>query len=134
MKNILTQKKEKALCPSCKNTLIIEDDPGIREAFQNVLEFEGYNVFTAPNGKEGFELLTRIPEPCLIFLDIMMPIMNGIEFLKIIQKDKIFSNIPVVIVSAFADRAKEFHVKGIIDKPVDITKVLNVAKEYCNEN
>lgn len=122
---------DKPECNISRHTLIIEDDASIRETFKFVLEFEGYKVLTAQNGKEGLELLSRIPKPCLIFLDLMMPIMNGLEFLKRIEKDENLATIPVVIVSAFTERAKDVHVKEIISKPVDLAKILNLAKEFC---
>lgn len=115
----------------CESTLIIEDDEDIRESFKFALEFEGYRVFTACNGKDAISVLSKIPKPCLIFLDLMMPVMNGVEFLKAIENEKAYSSIPVVVVSAFTDRAKNIKVNQIVSKPIDLAKVLDIAKEYC---
>lgn len=119
--------------PICNihNTLVIEDDEAIRDSLKLVLELEGYSVFTAANGKEGLEMLKNIPRPCIIFLDLMMPIMNGWEFIDAIEKDDILAEIPVIIVSAFADKSKTTHAKGIVKKPVDINDLLKFVNKYC---
>lgn len=119
--------------PNCEihNTLVIEDDEAIRDSLKLVLELEGYSVFTAANGKEGLELLKTMPRPCIIFLDLMMPIMNGWEFIDAIEKDDILAEIPVIIVSAFVDKGKTTHAKGIVKKPVDINDLLKFVNKYC---
>jgi CheY-like chemotaxis protein len=119
--------------PRCeiKNTLVIEDDEAIRDSLKMVLELEGYTVFTAINGQDGLEKLKTMPKPCIIFLDLMMPIMNGWEFIELIEKDILLATIPVVIVSAFADKNKTSHAKGIVKKPVDINDLLKFVEQYC---
>lgn len=64
-----------------KRILIIEDEKPLREAFAFLFESEGYDVFLAENGKAGIEALPRA-RPDLILLDMLMPVMNGLEFLK----------------------------------------------------
>lgn len=119
------------LCDNNKKTLVIEDDKAIRDSLKFVLEFEGYKVFTAANGKEGIDLLLKIPRPCLILLDLMMPVMNGWEFIETMGKNTTLSNIPVIVVSAFTERAKDINAKAIMKKPVDIFELLNIVKEHC---
>ena len=117
----------------CQSILIVEDDEGIRNALRLALELEGYQVFTASNGKEGLELLPKMPVPCLILLDLMMPVMNGWEFaLALEEKDMILATIPVVVVTAFADQAKTIKAKGVIKKPVDLEVLFQMVKRWCN--
>ena len=113
------------------NTLVVEDDEAIRESLKLILEFEGYTVYTASNGKEGLEILKKIPRPCIIFLDLMMPIMNGWDFIEAVEKDVVLATIPVVIVSAFADSGRNLHVKGIVKKPVNIDDLMKFSNQYC---
>lgn len=120
-------------CITSKNTLVIEDDPAIRETLKLVLEMEGYQVFTASNGKEGIELLRDIPKPCIILLDLMMPVMNGWEFVEAIEKDVILATIPVVVVSAFTDRTKTIKATDVIKKPVDLSALLKILQDYCGK-
>src|SRR5215470_10420401 len=60
-----------------RNILLIEDDEDIRAIIKDALEWDGYHVYTASNGKEGMEILPQMPAPSLILLDLMMPVMNG---------------------------------------------------------
>lgn len=119
--------------PSCNKTvLIIEDDHDIRETFRQLLEMEGYGAVTASNGKEGLELLKRMGRPCLILLDLMMPVMNGWEFLAAQKGDLALANIPVVVVTA-AGKSKENSIEaaGYIKKPVELQSLLDTVKQYC---
>ncbi len=101
--------------------LVIDDNKNIRFLMQELLEAEGYKVFTATNGKEALDVLDKEPID-LAVVDIMMPVLNGYEFteeLRSFNKD-----LPVLMVSAKQlpeDRKKGF-VSGIDDymtKPID---------------
>lgn len=63
------------------NILVVEDNKTLNQAYKLILQKEGHEVRVAYNGKEGLEL-AKISEPDLILLDMLMPVMNGIEFLK----------------------------------------------------
>src|SRR5690606_28206772 len=90
----------------CKTILVVEDDADIREVLREVLEVEGFTVRTADNGKVGLEALEEIGRPCLILLDLMMPVMNGLEFLAALRARSAPRSPPVVIVSAYSDIAR----------------------------
>jgi two-component system alkaline phosphatase synthesis response regulator PhoP len=62
--------------------LIVEDDTDLNNAYQIILSSAGYDVSTALNGKEALDLLERDGDPRIIFLDLRMPVMGGINFLK----------------------------------------------------
>jgi CheY-like chemotaxis protein len=57
--------------------LIVDDDTGVRETLESILEAEGYSTACAANGKEALDCLQKFPLPCLILLDVVMPVMNG---------------------------------------------------------
>jgi CheY-like chemotaxis protein len=63
------------------NVLVIEDNKTLNHAYKLILQKEGFNVRVAYNGKEGLEL-AQISEPSLILLDMLMPVMTGIDFLE----------------------------------------------------
>jgi CheY-like chemotaxis protein len=115
----------------CKSIMVIEDDKDIRNALVEVLAEEGYNTHSAENGKEALEVLRKIPKPCLVFLDLMMPIMNGREFLDEVMKDSYLAPVPVVVVSAIADKADVSGAVGFLKKPIDIEMILKVANNFC---
>jgi CheY-like chemotaxis protein len=81
--------------------LVVDDDPAIRETLADLLQDEGYVVMTAINGKEA---LTRLragsARPCVILLDLMMPVMSGAEFYAEMRSDPALADIPVVVISA----------------------------------
>lgn len=115
-----------------KRILIIEDDYDIRETFKQLLELEGYEVMTAANGKEGLETLKRMQRPCVILLDLMMPVMNGWEFLNAQKNDPALADIPVVVVTAAGkDKEKSVDAAGYIKKPVELQALLDTVKQYC---
>lgn len=115
----------------CKEILIVEDEPDIREVLRQVLEMEGYEPRTASNGREAMESLQSESPPCLILLDLMMPVMNGWEFLEEYRKKSGLAAVPVVVVSAVADRGKAPRADGFIRKPVELESLLATIKQYC---
>lgn len=78
--------------------LIIEDDPLVSRMYGKVMKFEGMEVDTAADGKEGIEK-AKATKPNLIFCDVMMPKMNGIEVLEHLKADPETSTIPVVMLT-----------------------------------
>jgi CheY-like chemotaxis protein len=111
--------------------LIVEDDEIIRESIRMLLELEGYAATCAANGQEALEQLKTMPQPCLILLDLMMPVMNGWEFVHALDRDSTLATIPVVVVTAFSEKAGEMKSRLIIKKPVDTGILLRVVHQHC---
>lgn len=114
-----------------KPILIVEDDNDIRETLQQALELEGFRVFTAPNGQDALESLPKIEKPGLILLDLMMPVMNGWQFLEAKKGHADLMTIPVIVITAAGDKVKTVDANGVIKKPVDLDDLLSVVKQYC---
>ena len=115
--------------------LVVDDDEAIRESLADLLGDEGYRVQTATNGAEALSLL-RPPahlRPCVILLDLMMPIMNGQEFYAEQQRDPTLAAIPIVVISA--DKNVALKATGIngefLPKPVRLDTVLGVLGRHC---
>lgn len=106
---------------------VVEDDTDTRECLGDLLREEGYSVYTAANGLEALDMLARIPRPGLILLDLMMPVMNGWDFLDAIRKDRGAPEVPVVIVSA-CDAPPGVQV---LRKPVSLDELLRVIERHC---
>lgn len=113
-----------------KPILIVEDDREIREALRDSLELEGYTVFTASNGQEAFDTLGNMERPAVILLDLMMPVMNGWQFLEAQREHDVYATIPVVVISAAGEKAKTAQAAGYIKKPIDLDALLNVVGQY----
>ena len=88
-----------------KTILVVEDEPALREAIKLKLEKAGIEVWTAGNGLETLSIL-REKKPMLVWLDVLMPGMNGLELLQKIRQDENFKNLAVVIVSVSAGQEK----------------------------
>lgn len=114
-----------------KSVLIIEDEEGIRETLQMALELERYDVWAAANGKEGLLAIEQMRPPGIILLDLMMPVMDGWEFAAAIGKDPRFSTVPIVVMTAFADKAHSVPARRILKKPLSLDEVLDVVGRYC---
>src|SRR5690349_1848715 len=82
--------------------LVVEDSTDARQMLASLLEVEGFAVRTAANGREALDQLRAGPPPCLILLDLMMPVMDGYQFRAEQRQDPGLSPIPVVVVSAVA--------------------------------
>jgi CheY-like chemotaxis protein len=114
--------------------LIVEDDKSIREDLAELLRDEGYAVETASNGVEAWEHLVHSPPPCLILLDFMMPVMNGMEFRKKQLADESLCAIPVILLTGIAEPvnvANDLGVAAVIKKPFRLAPLLDTMHRYC---
>jgi CheY-like chemotaxis protein len=81
------------------HVLVVEDEPSIRQMVRRVLDKEGWTVQEAENGRQGLEAVAKHP-PSIILLDLMMPIMNGFDFLRELRRNEQWRRIPVVVLTA----------------------------------
>src|SRR4051812_39456009 len=79
--------------------LIVEDDTELRETLGEILQEEGYHVAGVGNGREALDHLRQSDPPCLILLDLMMPVMSGWEFRDQQRQDPDLAGVPVAILS-----------------------------------
>lgn len=108
---------------------VVEDDVRVSEALADLLQACGYMVARAYNGAEALELATTSP-PCLILLDIMMPVMDGWEFLRRKKGDPALANVPVVVLSALSS-AIPSGVAAFMPKPVNVGRLINLVRQHC---
>jgi CheY-like chemotaxis protein len=114
--------------------LIVEDDSDLREALAQVLRDEGYEVLGASHGQEALESLREGGRPCLILLDLTMPVMNGWQFRDIQRQDPQLSAIPVIVLSAGQDLPAQMPLLGLqefIRKPIRLEFLLNSVARFC---
>ena len=111
------------------SVLVIDDDAELRATLRAVLETAGYEVDVAKNGLEGLEHFEH-HKPCLILLDLMMPVMSGPEFLEELRCRP--DAVPVVVVSAFEQTFDaSTGVAGVLRKPCNIDNLIAAAARYC---
>ena len=101
--------------------LIVEDFEDAREMYRDYLEFSGFNVETAGDGRQAVEIAREVA-PDLILMDLSLPVIDGWQATRILKADSLTSGIPIVALSAHAlpgeeDRAREAGCDGFIAKP-----------------
>ena len=118
------------------HVLVIEDDPDVRREMVSLLEAETpwVKVSSAGDGMEALEILDEEEEPCLVLLDLMMPVMNGLEFLEAARERGLASRARVVLVSGYAQLAshvKHPEVAGMLTKPFRAAELLDLVHQHC---
>ena len=113
--------------------LVVEDDRDSRDALQMFLTVHGLEVFCAMDGQEALDILHRGLHPCVILLDMMMPRMSGAEFRSAQQHDPDLKAIPVVVLSASANReeAQSMGISEFMRKPIDVDQLVKTVSRYC---
>lgn len=109
--------------------LVVEDDPGLIEGIRSILEIDGYEVMTAENGSRALTVLQSEQIPDLIISDIMMPEMDGVQFLKAVRQESRWLNIPVIFLTAKGEKAdiqqgKQLGVDDYLVKPFEAEDLL----------
>jgi len=110
--------------------LIVEDHPDTREGLAQLLQLAGYSVATADDGQQGLVKACALP-PDLILTDISMPVMDGIEMIKQLRATAFCKSTPIVVLSAYGDKALEAARAGaneVLSKPANLTAMLQVIK------
>lgn len=122
---------------SHKPILLLEDDQvdamTVKRAIKEIKVVN--QLITVGNGEEGLDYLRNEDneKPCVILLDLNMPKMNGLEFLKIVKQDSVFKSIPVIVLTTSnedQDRIESFNysVAGYIVKPVEYVKFVEATR------
>ena len=119
-----------------KRILVVDDNPHLVDLLRIRLEYSGFEVLTAFDGKEGLDK-ARNDNPDLIILDVMLPKMNGYKVCRLLKFDQKYKHIPIVMLSS---RAKESDAAiGIqtganeyVFKPYDQKKLIEIVNKYVN--
>ena len=110
------------------SVLVVDDEPNIVQTLRDRLEMNEYKVFTACNGKEGLDVALS-EQPTIIFLDVIMPIMDGHEMLEALRKHPDGQDISVIMLTARSQtqdiaRANACGIEDYIVKPFDLSELL----------
>lgn len=115
--------------------LLVDDEPDVLDYLTAVFEDDGYEVISATNGKEAFELARKV-KPSLISLDITMPDQTGTRTFINLKKDPDLRNIPVIVITATVDSESGFsnlldgfqRPEGFVIKPVNPKELLGIVR------
>ena len=112
--------------------LIVDDDPDVRRMIQLLLETSGYQTMSASNGAEALE---RIHEcrPCVVLLDMMMPVMDGFEFRRQQLSDPQISDVPVICLTAHYEPGQVTTqlMAPCLQKPPHFPQILDAVGAKC---
>lgn len=119
-----------AICRDEPDVFIVDDDVDGVDALTYLLESHGYHVKSAGNGREALQYLRGGARPCVVILDLAMPVMNGWQFLAAREGDKTLSSIPVIVVTA-SQPAPGAESEMVMTKPVDLDVLLDRIRSAC---
>lgn len=117
-----------------KKILVADDDPGILDAIEMMLEFEGYQVSSTSDGSTILDLKDNYPD--LLLLDVWMSGQDGRDICKELKRRKSTKNIPVILVSASTDLKKSARESGaddFLEKPFNMTDLLNKIAHHLKQ-
>jgi CheY-like chemotaxis protein len=115
-----------------RTVMIIDDDEAITELLVMILNRQGLNVVSVASGQEGLDFLVSGNTPDLIITDMMMPEMDGVEFLKRVRSNPKTRDIPVIVSSALEDLETKTKLAGaitLLKKPYTLEKFASVIRE-----
>jgi CheY-like chemotaxis protein len=120
-----------------KNLMIVDDDPDIVYSLQQLFELEGFIVTTADNGRNCLLELEKGFQG-IIILDIMMPVMDGVETIKKMTIDGFIDENTIIVLTAKRIQGEEFneiypYIADYITKPFDITTLIQTVKKIAQK-
>ena len=113
--------------------LVVDDDRDIRDSVVELLEDHGYQAIGAGNGREALDVLRTSPPPCLILLDLMMPVMDGRGFREEQLKNPAWTGIPVIVISAYNDVDAQARALAVdhLRKPLGMRPLIEAVRRHC---
>jgi CheY-like chemotaxis protein len=122
-------------CVARQSILIVDDEDEAREATASLLSSAGYETIQAANGQEALDRLDRISKPVAVLLDLMMPVMNGLEVIEELSRRRQLSELNVLIVSA-SDNMRAAHDVArrlpLLSKPFSAERLLDFVESQCS--
>jgi two-component system response regulator MprA len=112
---------------------VVEDDADLRSVMRDALEAEGCEVVLAADGRQALDQLRGGGRPCVVLLDLMMPSMDGWQFMEEVRLHPGLARIPIVVVSAYgsADGVRSVGAADYLRKPFQIETVMSLVARHC---
>jgi CheY-like chemotaxis protein len=112
-----------------KKLLIVDDEREIRESLEEFFQEEGFTVITAANGAEALTRLQEAEAPCVVLLDLLMPVLDGNQVYEAMQREPRLTNVPVIVMTSDPSRAPSGLL--IMKKPMNLTRLLSTVQQHC---
>ena len=110
--------------------LVVDDDPYVRDVVSRILANEGYPVMGAANGAEALRSISEV-RPCVVLLDMVMPILDGWEFIELSKSSGL--DLPIVVMTASTDAAtwaSEMGADDYLGKPFDLEELTSKVERF----
>ena len=114
-----------------REVLVVDDDVDCLEALRLLLEDEGYQVRVARHGQEALDYFHHGGRPAVVILDLLMPVMDGLEFLRRRREDPVLSSTPVIVLTA-TDARLGSRDEVVLRKPVDFPVLVSKIEHACS--
>lgn len=119
--------------------LIIEDDGDLQQVLSVVFNREGYELHYAFNGKEGYDKMLAV-QPDVVLLDLMLPVLNGVEVLKLVTTNTSLKDIPIIVMTAHGDKAdmlehsiKAQGMRAYLKKPFELGDIRSLVRRMLTQ-
>jgi CheY-like chemotaxis protein len=113
--------------------LLVDDDPEILEMTEALFRLEGYSVTTAQNGLLALGQIDEGLRPCVVLLDLMMPQMNGYQFMEELHAREFVHVVPVLVFTAAAVRTPPAGALMVLEKPLDVEGLVKTVASVCGK-
>lgn len=117
-----------------KRILIVEDESAFALVLCSLLREKGHQALVAGNGREGLELMRR-SLPDLLVTDLRMPVMNGVEMIKAIHRERA-GRFPILVITTSPDMLKKERIEGVevIQKPLEFEQAVDAIESMIEKN
>jgi CheY-like chemotaxis protein len=113
------------------DVLIVEDEDEARTTLSEALHHRAFRVRSAANGREALLALAALPRPCVVVVDLMMPVMDGGEFVRQLQLQGALHGVSLVALTAQPEQAQGLPFSSILAKPVQLEELVSVLRILC---
>ena len=117
-----------------RRVLVVDDEFDLTSTLRAILEGQGYAVETSPDGRDALERLRAGP-PDLVLMDVMMPLLSGVEVLRAMRAADDLADVPVILMSVIPPAVKraEYRWQAFLRKPFTIEALLKAVRELAGE-
>ncbi|MFI5119433.1 MAG: response regulator [Thermoanaerobaculia bacterium] len=112
-----------------KKILVVDDEVDLLTSLAELLEDEGYQVETAADGREALSRLARRPLPSVVILDLIMPVLSGVEVYARIREDPQLASIPIIVSTSDPSQAPAGAL--LVKKPINLDRMLETVRRLC---
>jgi len=127
----MRKRRSKAKRTEREVILVVEDQEAVRQSLVALLRAWGYECREAANGEQALSILREGLRPCLILLDLSMPVKSGRDFRAEQLTDDRFAGIPTVVLSSDDERPRLKGIRAFLPKPIDVDELLPIVEEHC---